>query len=469
MALDLNPRNYLQGMKWSLKPKNKIDTVIMQPLSNKVTQTVVHTQVLTSGTTPSGTQLSLPMDDNDRTFTQAKTMFNQRSSALWSAVMGVAYVYLTTIKGSYTVTLGTPPTTTPRASWSLVGSTQYLTRGQKTVDEINTNCAPSSPFCKYISDNAAGTSTMVGNKSFDKTQRATLKEGLLLDYGQGSVPMYPWLRKTTGEWPGGKIIEYLTSRYRPSVEDVFCEWDNGSDADWLPQYSSWSTYNVTGKIRQGSTARYAQAGAGDVVDHFIPLVPSWRYTFYCNVTRIDSVTFRVDYELPVRYCQAAAAKAVGSIIHTNEHRRDSYAFKDVISQITITLTADTLDDTTQDVSYSLDSNGDLTTNIINDHPLSFAHNELITLDAKWGASKWTTTMADYILHNYENGKHIVKCTIPAEWALSNNIHINTQLQVRQQNGQYITRAGEVITFEVKNIEKTFKSSAFVYELKLLEV
>ena len=469
MALDLGPRNYRQGMKWSLRPKNKIDTVTMQPVSNKVTSTTIHTQTITSGKTPSGVAITLPMADTDRTITQGKQMTNQRSATGWTARMGAAYVYLTTIKGSYTVTLTSPPVSTPRARWSLAGTTQFLTRGQKTVDEITDNCSILSNFCEYVANNAAGTSSISNNKSYDRTNRKDYKDGLLMNYGQGSIPMYPWLRQTTGEWPGGVIAEYLPSNYRPKAEDVFCEWNNGSDADWLPQYTSWNTYNISGKIRQGPYTWYAQSGSGDPQDHFIPMIPSWRYSFYCNVTRIDALNYRVDYELPVRYFQAAAAKAVGSFIHTTEIRRDSYAFKDVISQITITLTADTLDDSSSDLSYSLDDSDNLTTNVINEHPLSFDRNELITLDAKWGSDTWITAMPKYILTEYKNGKHVISCTVSAEWALLNNIHINTQLKVRRQDGAYITRSETPIVFEVKNIEKSFKSSEFVYNLKLLEV
>lgn len=469
MAIDLGPRNYMQGMKWSLRPKNKIDTVTMQPLNNKVTSTTLHTQIITSGVTPGGKSVTLPMDDTDRTITQGKQMHNIRHVTGWTGVMGAAFVYLTTIKGSYNVTLDAPPVSVPRASWSLAGNTQFLTRGQKTVDEINDNCSILTDFCKYVADNAAGTSPLSENKSYDKTNRKDLKNGLLIDYTQGSIPMYPWLRRTTGEWPGGLIGEYLNSEYRPRPEDVFCEWNNGTSGDWLPQYTEWNTYNLTGKIRQGPAAWYAGTGSEPVENHFIPMIPSWRYSFYCNVVKIDNLNYRIEYELPVRYFQAAAAKAVGSVIHSTEIRRDSYAFKDVISQITITLTADTLDDSSNDLSYSLDSNGELTTNIINEHPLSFERNELITSDAKWGTDTWITAMPKHILTEYKNGKYIVSCKVTAEWALKNNIHINAQLRMRQQNGEYITRNGTPVVFEVKNIEKSFKSNEFVYYLKLLEV
>lgn len=472
MSIDLSSRNYLQGMEWAAKPRNKIDTVTARPVNTDTTSAVVHTHVLTTGKTPAGVELTLPMADSDSTYSVFKSMYNMRSSGSWTSMMGTAKVFLTTIKGSYTVTLESPPASTPRASWSLEGKTQYLTRGQKTVEEINNNCDYYKEYCKYVADNAAGTEELRDNRSYDTTQRGTLKDGLLMDYSQGSIPLYPWLRQITGDLPAGLTeAEYLVSSYRPKAEDVFCEWNNQSQAKaWAPQYASWNTYGVTDKIRQGPyTYTPESMQPNSIAERSIPLVPSWKYSFYCNVIKINDVTFQVDYELPVRYFQAAAARAVGPVVHTDEWDRDSYAFKDVVSQITITLTADTFNSSDSEISYSLDGAGKLTTNVLNDYPLIFARNEFITLNTKWNEEPWITAMPEYLLTKYKNGKYIVRCTVTAKWALVNNIHINTQLKVRQQDGTYITRGGVPVTFEVKNIEKVFRADTFTYDLKLLEV
>lgn len=82
---------------------------------------------------------------------------------------------------------------------------------------------------------------------------------------------------------------------------------------------------------------------------------------------------------------------------------------------------------------------------------------------------WTDTIPYAILDKYVQGKYIVQCDVLASWALQNNIKANTQMQVKLQNGKYIQRGDSICTFEVKNIEKRFKDSEFIYALKLMEV
>lgn len=468
MAIILKPNTYLQGMLWQIKPKTKIDTVNMSPMRNSVRTEIVDTHELTSGETPSGTAITLPLADNNGAASAIRIMTCNRSSATWFAVMGFACTSLTTIKGSYQVHFDTPPARTPTATWSIEGDTQYLTRGAKTVDEI-ANSVYDSAACTFIEDNKAGEEAFVNSKSYDNVNRSEFEEGLLMDYAQSSIVMYPWIRKTTGEWPGGMIGEYLTSLYRPKEADIFCEWNNGSDADWLPPYENWNTYNLSGKIRQGPYTWYAATGSEPVQNHFIPMIPSWTYSFYCRVTKINSYDYQVDYELPVRYFQVAAAKAVGSWIHSVEIRRDSYGWKDVASKVTITLQAGTFDESTEQLSYSLDGSGNLTENVINAHPISIEQNDLVTMDALWGSDTWVERMPEYLLTEYQKGKYVLECTVKADWALINNIRINTEIQVKLQNGQFISENGSTTTFAVKTIEKSFKNSEFVYNLRMLEV
>lgn len=469
MAIILKPNTYLQGMLWQIKPKTKIDTVNMSPILNSVKTDVVDTRELTSGKTPSGTSITLPLADSNNAASQGKLMSCDRKSLTWFAVMGYARTSLTTIKGSYQVHFDTPPARTPTATWSIDGNTQYLTRGAKTVDEIYNSGTTNSEVCTFIKNNKAGEESFVDSKSYDNVNRSSFKDGLLMDYSQSSIVMYPWIRKTTGEWPGGIIADYLTSSYRPKEADIFCNWNNGSDADWLPPYENWNTYNLSGKIRQGPYTWHAAAGSEATQNHFIPMIPSWTYSFYCRVTKLNSYDYQIDYELPVRYFQIAAAKAVGSVIHTTEIARDSYGWKDVASKVTITLQAGTFDESIEQLSYSLDSSGNLTEDVINDYPISIEQNDLVTMDALWGSEKWVERMPKYLLTEYKKGKYVLECTVKAEWALINNIGINTEIQVKLQNGQLISKNGLTVTFAVKTIEKSFKNSEFVYNLRMLEV
>lgn len=470
MAIILKPNTYLQGMLWQIKPKTKIDTVNMSPILNSVKTEVVDTHELTSGKTPSGTSITLPLADSDNAATQGKLMTCDRKSATWFAVMGYARTSLTTIKGSYQVHFSTPPARTPTATWSIAGNTQYLSRGAKTVDEIVNSGTYNSEVCAFIKSNKAGEEAFVDSKSYDNVNRSSFKEGLLMDYSQSSIVMYPWIRKTTGDATGYSTLEYLNSSLRPKEADIFCSWSVAGTANWLPPYENWNTYNLSGKIKQGP---YYWA-TGDIptdpdTNRYIPMIPSWTYSFYCRVTKLNSYDYQVDYELPVRYFQVAAAKAVGSVIHSTEIARDSYGWKDVASKVTITLQAGTFDESIEQLSYSLDSSGNLTTDVINDYPISIEQNDLVTMDALWGSDKWVERMPKYLLTEYKKGKYVLECTVKAEWALINNIGINTEIQVKLQNGQLISKNGSTVTFAVKTIEKSFKNSEFVYNLRMLEV
>lgn len=473
MAIILSPRIYSSDLEWSLLPKNKIDTVIMSPLVNETESNIIDTQEITSGTTPSGVAISLPLSDNVTTLTKGKYMYNIRKGytlgqLTWVDTLGTAAVYLTTISGSYTVHLSEPPANTPVATWSLEGTTEYIERGTETVEDVNTYISVNQ-VAAFIAERKVGTENIVDNKSTDNYNRANLKSGLLVDYNQGWVPIFPWVRDTTGSVPSGMIVaNYLTSKYRPAEEDVFTTWNNDTSGDdWLPQYSDWNTYNTTGAVKQGPYRWLASASSDNFSDRFIPIVNT-KYYFKCEVTKLSDYDFRVDYDLPARYIYMAGAKAVGSWIHTNEKGRDTYAFKDVISKITIQLQASNFTDDANDISYSL-SGDSLTTDAVNEHILTFDKNELITEQTTWSGELWTEKMSTEILEKFVDGKFLVKCKVPATWAIQNGVTINTQMQILLQNGQYITRGSEICTFEVKNIEKRFQSSNFIFVLQLMEV
>lgn len=472
MAIILKPNTYLQGMLWQIKPKTKVDTVNMSPMLNSVQTETVDTHEFTSGETPSGIAIALPLSDSSEVISDAKQMTCNSTIGSNFMRMGFAYTALTTIKGSYQVHFSTPPARTPTATWSIDGNTQYLSRGANTTDELFNAVANSEEYT-FIADNQAGEESFIDSKSYDNINRSSLKDGLLIDYSQSSIVMYPWIRKTTGEWPGGAIEEYLESSYRPKEEDVFCEWNNGSAVNRLPPYENWNTHNISGKIRQGPYMWYNnESGLPDsepVQNHFIPIIPSWTYSFYCRVTKLNSYDYQVDYELPVRYIQLAAAKAVNSLTPNNVIRSDSYGWKDVASKVTITLQAGTFDESIEQLSYSLDSSGNLTQDVINNYPISIEQNDLITMDALWDSNKWVERMPKYLLTEYKKGKYVLECTVKADWALINNIGINTEIQVKLQNGQFISKNDSIVTFAVKTIEKSFKNSEFVYNLRMLEV
>ena len=73
-------------------------------------------------------------------------------------------------------------------------------------------------------------------------------------------------------------------------------------------------------------------------------------------------------------------------------------------------------------------------------------------------------MSEHILTTYKNGKYIIdNINVPAQWAIDNDIHINSGIYVETLNNKKIQKL-----FLVKNIEKSFSAGEFIYKLKLLE-
>lgn len=93
---------------------------------------------------------------------------------------------------------------------------------------------------------------------------------------------------------------------------------------------------------------------------------------------------------------------------------------------------------------------------------------LVIVTGKY-VSLWSSALASKLLTKYKNGKYVVTVEVNAQWAIKENIHVGTRANVYLQNGQPITRNNAECLFEVKNIEKRFEGSKFIYELKLLEV
>lgn len=82
---------------------------------------------------------------------------------------------------------------------------------------------------------------------------------------------------------------------------------------------------------------------------------------------------------------------------------------------------------------------------------------------------WVQTLSENILRKYKDGKYVVECSVPATWAIKQKLQAKSTVEVVLPNGQYIRRGRTTCTFEVKNIKKVFKSTSFVFQLKLMEV
>lgn len=102
--------------------------------------------------------------------------------------------------------------------------------------------------------------------------------------------------------------------------------------------------------------------------------------------------------------------------------------------------------------------------------LGITYRKLVnTFDGIYETYPWTRQLSQMILARRLYGKYVVECTVPATWAIEQDLKINSLVEVVLPNGQYFSRSGNSCYFEVKNIKKIFKNVSFTFQLKLIEV
>lgn len=467
MTLKLGPRIYGQNFKWGVLPSNKIDTVTMQPVLNTpMDEKSSLTQEVTS-VNVGGESKSLPIDlSTAMNFYLASN--NYESGA--TTTLCINQVSGVVATGSVVFELTNPLPTMPTVKLHCEGTTYFINRGSLTHDTIDAASTSPSTVASWIYNNASGNEQWT-DKSMDSTNRGMYADPTLVDYTAKSVPLYGWVRKLR---PAGALYP-PELRNQPTEQEVLTTWADQSKGSssaaitWAVT-SNWSGYGTSEAVQMWPATIYATVG--DVQSTKISL-RNRTVPISTKVIKVDDYTYRIDYSVPVRYEYMASSQYyTDPVVGTRNYEDlDNYCFLDRISKIGVELIAQELNTETEDLSFSLDTSGTLTSQVINEHPLSFTQNELITSGAYWGdpATLWSREMSQYILNKFKDGKYIVECEVPAAWALRNGIQINTALTVQLQDGKTISRDGAESIFEVKNIEKRFQDSRFVFALKLMEV
>lgn len=103
------------------------------------------------------------------------------------------------------------------------------------------------------------------------------------------------------------------------------------------------------------------------------------------------------------------------------------------------------------------------------YQISLKSNELTTNATTIDGVKWSEGISNILINKYKDGKLWIKTKVKSDFVLNNDLHINSQLYIKDQDNEYINRKGNICTFEIKNIEKIYNSNEFYYNLILLEV
>lgn len=466
MALVLDSNNYLHGLKWRIKPKNVIDTVNSSTYIGAVEDRIITTFTIAEGMID-GQQKELPLADNDESSSAGTDVYNIHSSE----VRACGSLRMSLLKGTYTIHLTSPVVGNLRVRYVPEGTTAYTDENKnKPYPEQVYDAANTNKLYSRLSSWTDKTSPMEGGKSYDKTTRPYYKDGLLVDYTQPIITAVPWVRNTPTDYRGS--MSNYTKRQRPDTADVYCWWYDLPFEHILARYDEWNTSNDINRRKQGPDfwPQDPSKVSEDILQNsFIPLLP-YAAQVATDVEKIDELTYKVNYSVPVRYLQWCAIypwnKAPWKPLSS------SYGWIDKISAATFEVVATDYDYTTSEYSYSLDSSGALTSDAKNKYPVKFDANELLTNAVTWEEDSWVTKMSSYLLTKFKDGKYIVSCDVRAAWVLQNDVHVNDEVNIKLLDGSFITSRSSTttkLTFQVKNIEKVFNESEFYYTIQLMEV
>ena len=169
-------------------------------------------------------------------------------------------------------------------------------------------------------------------------------------------------------------------------------------------------------------------------------------TFSFWYEQVNEYTIKVHFTIPIAYVYAAASayttQTYVGILY--KHDCDSTLFYNEVTSAEITLTCGQQGTDSQEFSYSLDANENLTESVTNVNILNLSGNELITDQAYRDlgdalTSTWKEAVSSAVLKEYKNGKTTFECKVPAEIGYSKGFKINDLYYIKKQDGSSIVR------------------------------
>ena len=453
--IQLTPRIYGRTMQWKISPKNIIETVSSDPIINSVATDIenIKTYTYTQVNNYAGNRtITLPMSTSIPSgWALANLVYarNYRTNLAWNVKGEMAKARVDSIGGRVkaNLVLDNPVEGLPQVTVAVSGRSYIIGRGTLGYS--------SYPSWENIQDYNYDLGAWI------YANRTSSQSYLQASY-DARVPLMPFV--SSDGYNSGQVF-YTTGGRDIVASDYWCKFnkgfargvDQGAERDaWTVGYGSPSTKIVRPENWTGDFD--GQARLPDVTQ-------SLRATLSPG---IDRYHYSLSVDVPIRVAWAAASQTRN--VFSSPEFLDSFAFLDLVEEITVTMSGRPYN--TDDVvyNYSLDSGGNLTdTDIKEDNVHKIENCEFITIPTTMNGQPWTSEMAKTLLTKYQKGKYIVTAQVPAKWAILNNVHINTQMQITTLDGEYIARNGAVCTFEVKNIIKHFEGSTFYYKLQLLEV
>lgn len=445
----LTPRIYKENIQQLGLRQNKVDTVILRPISNyAVDSRIVHTEVVTSAIV-NGTQHALPLN-NDITATYFRCIRNEAPgfTAFSRNEYAKARIDCVIATGTTICTLSEPILNVPTATLRFVGNSSKIARGNSTYSSF--------PEYDLLSTQEWSAATWIAQ---NKTETS---DTLTHDYTGDTFKFNPWVRNVVPIGPLGSNAPV------PTANDVITDWA-ASGGILSHQGVLQNGWEEGGNISSSSFAQFTMYSPSDTS---IGATNTLRmYDMYLTknvrVKKLDDYNVEVSWQVPARLAYIAASQELNPATLKDV---DNFAYLDNISEIHIDLSAVPYDTSTQDISLSLTRNAELSDNVLNEFPLEIDAGEAFTVDSYFNdpSYKWTEELAHAILTRYNSGKYVFKCDVPARWAVQNNVHAGSSLTLQLPSGEMVQKNNRDVTFIVQNISKSFDKNKFVYTLHLKE-
>lgn len=464
-VINLTAKQYKSGLKWSLVPINKIDTVLMQPLENTQSEESehIHTENFTEGTLYQTDEVvALPISE-DTTSSHWRIITDTIPNDYYVAK---ARVECAMLAGTKRITFDEALLSTPSVSISLTGKSYVVARGGSTFDSypsIDDIKNPQYNITEWIKNNAS-----------------SVNQSLTWNYEGQQISMNPFVRnwsedKVPSAWKTEEEStvlpnDILTTWWLPTTRNPYTTQPGGvTNNDWQELMSESIVSPRSKRYMYPVGAKNGKPEKGEYIELTALYMYDININTYVGIRKIDDYNYQISWLMPARVSYCAATKSRWGTSGWGPEDIDNWAFVDEISAISVNIEGQPLSDDTVDVNFSLDQNGSLTEFATNRHPLLIDKSEAFTLGTKYGSTPWTEELAQGLLEKYENGKYVVECDVGATWALRNLVHVGTEMYVYLLDGRAIKRDGEDCLFSVKNIEKQFNNNEFIFRLKLMEV
>ena len=463
--LELTPSIYKKGLKWNLHKDNQIDTFAFSLYYFASESVSVGQKVLTE-MTYNDQNIVLPMTRND-------IKIQNESHAFYVNGQGRTSYYS---NGPYNFCKG--------FAGVIMAKTSFTVMVSEPIDNVNVELTfkgqtkeyNPSGFDDYYNMRDGHNSTEIVAKidnSGAEFSAEWTNSSRYTDYNdpRNSLNVNPFVKDVLPAKGNDSAsanlppADYIITKWTGSTHTG--TWWSSASYSLTWQADNWKDYANTYGRTPSRTAMwpaifYDKAGAYTGIsrnDQRIKYLKTSRVKYTKKVTKLDDYHYQVDLEVPIKYIYSAASKQDWAdlyviVVVESNGLFDGKMFYEVINSIQADITGYKYVDNASDYAYSL-YNGALTTEVENNSILKIARNEFIKNDTTVNGVAWDQYWPLKVLSKYKQGKYIVECDVPADWAIENKIECNKQVKVLLPNNDYI---GQVVSFSNNySIESSGKS------------